>query len=715
MCDQVVIAKSSSRRQYADCLLAMATNSWYGRAERTLGVGVVPFRSAVGKRIAKILDGSQRITTQLSKKGRFGIAGLTMILAVVTVMIVSGGAPSSRKPTWQAHFDAKSDPAALALWQEVQQTYLGLKSFSTTIKSTGNGRRDVYQMAYKRPDRAVVRVMSDDVMVVNRVVYIDKDGVTTTWPKNPKLYRAEKVADDSAQGMSPSRQIQMWQMWGRAMMRTNNASLLLMGIPDFSRQGGILAKGPDVVIDGAAATVVLTTSHSVIGRSVTVTTTYSIGKTDHLLLKVESSDHPSDPPLMGISTEVYENTRVNPPLKDSEVTFHAPPGAVAVRPLGAESTVPTDVQALLDKVAEAYKHVQSMSFVARTTGGASAATLTASLKKPNLSRLTIDFDKYPGYPSESLSDGVNDYGWQGYSPKKYTQVPAKFLGAGREVLSMATFEAFLETVSWMLGGQIRYFVRGDVKLGPPGMVNGVPVDTIIGSQPMLGPAMMPIRGAYVRTIYSFGKKDHLLLPGSKDFGHSDSADMRWEQTITETIKHYSVDKPLATDFQFHPGNITLVTDLSEPTHYRGTGIEIGDPFPLFKASDMQGRPFSLSQYRGKVLLLHAWTFGVGNYRSDLPQIEALYRKYRKQGFEVVGIACDYAEDRPQIEKYLSVNAIHSRQLFDGLHLDQGFKLGLKLHSFPYSYLIGRDGKVFAKNPWIPKIEPQLRAALAERS
>jgi thiol-disulfide isomerase/thioredoxin len=50
-----------------------------------------------------------------------------------------------------------------------------------------------------------------------------------------------------------------------------------------------------------------------------------------------------------------------------------------------------------------------------------------------------------------------------------------------------------------------------------------------------------------------------------------------------------------------------------------------------------GRPLSLGDLRGKVVLVDFWTYTCINCIRTIPYIEAWYRKYRRDGFVVVGV------------------------------------------------------------------------------
>jgi len=740
VCDQIVIANSPSRRQYADCLLSLANSSWYSPAEKTLGVGVVPFRSGIGRRIAKIMDSSQQISTHVSRRNRFGIAAVTVALAAGIATMVSGSAPVLRHShgplgDGQNQSDQQSDPEAEALWTKVQDAYRGLSTFAATVKQSGNGNPVVFKILYKQPGHAALHVMAERLMVVNKVVYIDPSGVTTTWPKNPKIYQADRPEDMKFIGKDGVEQtIPKLKPWSsaflngairRSMVGPTPAYFLLSGIPDIGAiasfttgRGGELKLGPDEVLNGETVrTIVASQSGTGANSGLHTTETYYIGKTDYLLRKVEKTNsNPRNNQTWG-ATDVYENIRINLPIEDREVVFHAPAGATELKPFGGSPKPPANIQALLDKAKDAYKNLNSLSFVAKTIGG-TKGTFSAALKKPNLTSLSLTYDNYPTQNLYSVSDGTSVYTWQGVHAEKYLQDRAtqssvdRFGGMGIPVNS---FYTLIDTVRWALFGLRPNLIQGEMKMGQPGFVMGVPVDNVIASTPLYDSAGMPSNESYVRTTYSFGQKDHLLYQ-VLTHDHSDNDGKIWDRQIGETLVKLSVDQPLADDtFAFHPGSMTRATTLRQasPQVLAQPGIEIGDRFPAFTAVDKDGKPFSLDQYKGKVLLIHAWSFGVTNYKADVPVVNALYKKYKKLGFEAVELACDGQSERPQIEKYLAANGIQTRQIIKEMDAYHEFVKKMNTHEFPFTYLISRDGKVFAVNPWIPKLEPALRAVLAE--
>lgn len=63
----------------------------------------------------------------------------------------------------------------------------------------------------------------------------------------------------------------------------------------------------------------------------------------------------------------------------------------------------------------------------------------------------------------------------------------------------------------------------------------------------------------------------------------------------------------------------------------------GMPAADFTLPDLQGQPQSLSQYRGKVVLLNFWATWCKPCTTEMPAMQACYDKLRDKGFVVLAV------------------------------------------------------------------------------
>ena len=64
-------------------------------------------------------------------------------------------------------------------------------------------------------------------------------------------------------------------------------------------------------------------------------------------------------------------------------------------------------------------------------------------------------------------------------------------------------------------------------------------------------------------------------------------------------------------------------------------VKLGEPAPNFQLPDLNGRLVTLSDLRGKVVLLNFWATWCGPCRVEMPAMEQLYRTLSRKDFEIL--------------------------------------------------------------------------------
>ena len=121
-----------------------------------------------------------------------------------------------------------------------------------------------------------------------------------------------------------------------------------------------------------------------------------------------------------------------------------------------------------------------------------------------------------------------------------------------------------------------------------------------------------------------------------------------------------------------------------PSHAIGTGTLA----PEIGLKDLSGRGVSIASLKGKVILVDFWASWCAPCREELPVLEALYKKYRAKGFEIVGVNLDQSPDN--VQRFLSGTPLSFRVVHDRGRAVAGRYAPTKM---PSSFLIDRKGIV----------------------
>ena len=139
----------------------------------------------------------------------------------------------------------------------------------------------------------------------------------------------------------------------------------------------------------------------------------------------------------------------------------------------------------------------------------------------------------------------------------------------------------------------------------------------------------------------------------------------------------------------------------------------GSVVPDFFATDLDGNPISLQQYRGKVILLDFWAVWHGPCIAEMPNVKRVYDTYKDQGFDVIGVSLDTDETR--LRNYLKANEIPWRQIFSGRKWKSPLAQQYHIQTIPAPWLIARGGTLISREARGYKLEQLVVEALKNKS
>ncbi len=134
------------------------------------------------------------------------------------------------------------------------------------------------------------------------------------------------------------------------------------------------------------------------------------------------------------------------------------------------------------------------------------------------------------------------------------------------------------------------------------------------------------------------------------------------------------------------------------------------PAPPLRAATVDGEAFDLADMRGQVVLLNIWATWCGPCRAEMPELEALHRRFRDQGFSVVGVSVDAARLAGAVRQMVDEFEL----TYPNVH-DAANEIGrtAKVVGYPTSFLIDRTGAVaWRRDGMIEPNDPELARVLA---
>jgi peroxiredoxin len=132
--------------------------------------------------------------------------------------------------------------------------------------------------------------------------------------------------------------------------------------------------------------------------------------------------------------------------------------------------------------------------------------------------------------------------------------------------------------------------------------------------------------------------------------------------------------------------LTLLLALTLPV---GTNAsQVGTSAPDFSLMDVNGKVVALKQFTGKVVFLDFWAPWCDPCREELPELDALYKRFNNDGLEVIGIDIDDSEKLKA--EFLQHVPVAFTMLIDK---KGAIRREYRFRTLPTAFIIGRDGVI----------------------
>lgn len=132
--------------------------------------------------------------------------------------------------------------------------------------------------------------------------------------------------------------------------------------------------------------------------------------------------------------------------------------------------------------------------------------------------------------------------------------------------------------------------------------------------------------------------------------------------------------------------------------------------PEITMKDPQGNERSLSDLRGKYVLVDFWASWCGPCRKENPNVVRLYNKYKDKGFDIFSVSLD--KDAEAWKRAIKAdNLVWENHVSDLKYWQSSVVQNYKIQGIPFTVLLDKNGEIIAKGLRGQALENKLKQLL----
>lgn len=209
----------------------------------------------------------------------------------------------------------------------------------------------------------------------------------------------------------------------------------------------------------------------------------------------------------------------------------------------------------------------------------------------------------------------------------------------------------------------------------------------VDSEPMLAAA------DYMRIVVRLPEKEFDSIKALNDYRTNHKSSKYYEQLLnrltfeTTGKQRKAVIELFVKDFPEHRLAGMLKGQLRQMD-------AIDKPFELAFDDAINGKKVDIKDFAGKVVMIDWWATWCGPCVAELPHVKEVYKKYKDQGFEIIGISLDNPEAQgglKALKDFVAKNDMPWPQYYQGNGWDSTFSSSWGIMSIPNVFLIDKKG------------------------
>ncbi len=123
----------------------------------------------------------------------------------------------------------------------------------------------------------------------------------------------------------------------------------------------------------------------------------------------------------------------------------------------------------------------------------------------------------------------------------------------------------------------------------------------------------------------------------------------------------------------------------------GGTMRLGMHAPDFYTKDSKGNSISLSQFEGKIVVMHFWATWNDRCLEMLPEIKQLYRKFKGPDIQFIGISRD--DNLDDLKGIVLQKNLEWPQIFEGMRYKGMMSKLYDVRNVPITFILDQQGRV----------------------